>query len=127
MTDDIRKLLTEWGGGCWHEWRSKGVTYLGTSLGDCRCGKFSDVTEAEWRAIHKKNRTFDTDWNDMKWLKEKLVEKGMWKNFRYFAYMRWPQTDFPQLLSDVDFEEWLFTMPRFAELVAEVIKEGVVK
>jgi hypothetical protein len=70
MNEDDKKLLTEFLEECWHK--------LDIYLVCVRCGRTPCFPE-EWKA----HRTFTT-WQDLGDLKEKLVEKGMWKEFLFF-------------------------------------------
>ena len=96
MDEESRKRLTE---------------YLGE-----QCGH----EDREWFFVpcpKCSSRTF-TSGNDMLDVKNKLVEKGEWDDFVTNSYKHRyrPPTE------ERDFMVWLFTMPRFAELVDEWLK-----
>ncbi len=127
MNDERRRLLTEWLGGCWHEWQNRvcDPNRKCETIPDCKkCGiicKYDGSTD---------NRTFDT-WADLGAVKEKMVERGEWDKFYQYAYSRWKLTivqpnsifalvHLPQL-EDV-FTAWLFTPDRFCELAAEFLE-----
>jgi hypothetical protein len=70
LSDDDKKLLTEFLGECWHD-RLIPVHASGV----CRhCNIYMD----DWNDVIQ--RTFTT-WQDLGDLKDKLVEKGMWWKF----------------------------------------------
>jgi hypothetical protein len=64
------------------------------------------------------NRTFTTDWNDLRDLKNKLVERGMWDKFYYYGFAAYAISH-SQSVTQQGYVDWLFQMPRFVELVAE--------
>uniref|UniRef100_A0A6M3IZD4 Uncharacterized protein n=1 Tax=viral metagenome TaxID=1070528 RepID=A0A6M3IZD4_9ZZZZ len=78
------------------------------------------------------------EWHDLGDLKEKLVEKGEWRDFLRFCFnsdeasgtdgKTWYfQKEEEEKYYNEDFIDWLFTMPRFAELVDEWLKEKEAK
>ncbi len=75
---------------------------------------------------HPKDQLLNTDSPlTMMALKDKLVGKGLWAAFYWFANQQWIDTD---TLEDEGYEEhwilWLLNPARFGELVAEFIKRG---
>jgi hypothetical protein len=102
MTDEQRKRLTKYLGEKWYE----------CNIPPC---------------THEKNccynRTFDT-WQDLGAVKEKLVEKGGWRDFINYAYGEFIR-DNPNCHSMYGFDDWLFRpidesgKPHFCRLVAE--------
>ena len=102
ITEAQRKTLTEeLLKECWHEW----VDYGYTDFDICKeCG------EIERFSNHKNNRTFD-NWTDF----GAVVERIGWVYLhRFYSYI-------PSKTTDKEFPE------RFCILVAEAIKEGVIK
>jgi hypothetical protein len=72
------------------------------------------------------NRTFTTP-DDMMAVKDKLVEKGLWKKFYWWVVRRyeiesvddpWKDEDFPAIT------DWLINPERFYELAVEFLKES---
>ena len=115
LSDESKKRLTEFLGKCWHEFRGDFGPY-NTACVKCQL-VFGAVHTSDWD-LTKFHRTFTTG-NDMLDLKEKLVEKGKWEEFVEFANSKCLED-----ISTPGFYGWLFTMPRFAELVDEFLKEG---
>jgi hypothetical protein len=84
-----------------------------------------DVLGEPWHTVYDSwgnpsatpNRTFTSDWNDLRDLKTKLVEKGWWAKFIGWIPEHW----WRQMEEEgtAEFINWIFTMPHFAELVAE--------
>jgi hypothetical protein len=68
LTESDRRLLTEYLGECWHEWKGPSSNFCS------KCDKYAE-----------RNRTFITiqDFYD---LKVKIVERGEWEDFIEFAY-----------------------------------------
>jgi hypothetical protein len=71
------------------------------------------------------DRTFTTP-DDMMAVKDKLVEKGLWKKFYWWVVRRyeiesvddpWKDEDFPAIT------DWLINPERFYELAVEFLKE----
>ena len=117
MTEENRKLLTEFLGKKWHEqlicldpendlWR------------ECSCGL------RYWYTAHHNNEysnhTFTT-WQDLGDLKNKLVEFKKWDSFEFYAaYTIWAKDKETSL----GFTEWLLSPERFCQLVADFLKES---
>ena len=95
MTDEDKKLLTEFLNECWHEYED--------SLHCIKCGGMDD------------NRTFTTA-QDMQDLKDKLVEKGKWESFYREIYRK------SKFSWDCMFIDWLWR-PESCQLVADFLKE----
>ncbi len=124
MNDDQKKMLTEFLGECWHEFRIPNI--LGGNM--CiHCNKnISNLYS--WR-------TFLTP-NDQQACKDKLVEKEMWHEFQAFTANSdsWLAKPIDGDLYDEDatwdsdFELWLFRPtdesgePHFCRLVAEFLE-----
>jgi hypothetical protein len=118
MNDEDRKLLTKFLSECWHE-----VEYEGDSF--CQ--------HCEEHYTHAQNRAFTTA-QDMMDLKDKLVEKGMWKGFLRSAFnsIEGCATDISttydadcpdEQFYNEDFFSWIMDSPRFCQLVADLLKE----
>ena len=112
MNESDRKLLTEYMGECWHE-------DLADENGRCPiCDKGLAIPIGAGRTLMSWNRrTFDNG-NDLYALKEKIAEKGEWNEFKAYTTDQWFLPDTDKTLSD-----WLFTIPRFFELVIAWRKE----
>lgn len=130
MTDVDRKKLIKWGGEKqdrsyeieeWKYYDQKGVAYW-SMIDPC------DGTIPSTRTIDAKStRTFTNDWNDMRFLCDRLVKLGEWNEFVDFVWVD-PEDRFnckyPSGLYDSYFMLWLFDMPRFAELVLAWIRRN---
>jgi hypothetical protein len=126
LTDEDRKLLTEFCGECWHEWQYiKGPVCQ--ELFACRkCGEHCKGIVSK----EQKNRTFATP-EDALVVVKKLVKKGKWREFRKIAHDKWSESrnlhySFPVwagglAISDV----WLFVDDprRIPKLAAEFLRE----
>ena len=109
MNDASRKRLTDYLEEFLHDY---------VKMHGCSCGFESDHSLAMYNHIKRNpNRTFTTG-NDMLDLKEKIVKKGDWRDFHDYCTQRCDRMFRPH-----EFENWLFTMPRFAELVDEWLRE----
>ena len=114
MTDEMRKLLTEYLGECFHEWGSftKHPTKNIESIPKCqKCGdirKYNGDTE---------HRTF-LDPRDMDALRRKLVEKGDWDDFIESVYDG-PWDKICGRDTKSEFIGWLMDPERFCSLVGE--------
>lgn len=124
LSDEQKKMLTEFLGECWHE----------SEEDDRRCIHCQKHLEGWWIKDLKNNdifivnskieyRTF-TSWQDLGDLKEKIVEMWEWRTFYRWAY------DYAgsNLLNEGytyedDFCNWLMNPERFCELVAKWWKE----
>ena len=110
MTDDDRKMLTEYLGECWH----KHIVDSDSPI-DCSCGS---------PGIHD-NRTFTT-WGDLGALVCKMVERGDWGIFaNHVAKEEWNAYEYsnPEWLR-CDFTSWLITDPaRTCNLIAEWLRD----
>jgi len=124
MTDEQKKALTLFLDRTWH-------TYKGNGEIECSCGyipwydnKLAGADALELTAHFKRNNncTFTT-WQDLGDVKEKLVEKGMWDRFEWFAY-----ESFKPQWKVSDFIAWLFRPvndqgePHFCQLVADFLE-----
>ena len=118
MNDESRKRLTEYLGECWHI-PTPHLRIIFLYGGDiCRkCGERGDFHDGQLN-----NRPFTTG-NDMLDLKYKIAEKGEWKEFIHHCIAT-EQVERVMSFSEdfTDLTTWLFTMPRFAELVDEWLK-----
>ena len=129
LSEESRKRLTEYIGECFHEKLPWQEVRPGQPSIVCSCGERFALNTRFDRHVFELNRTFTTG-NDMLALKEKLVEKGDWKEFEAFAFTKTPD-GFCIIVSTFEgdwcypskFSSWLFTIPRFAELVDEFFKE----
>ena len=104
ITLEQRKLLTEWLDECWHECTE--AWFNGIVLQCLKCGAMTELS----------NRTFD-NWTDFGAVVEKLQESKI--------------TDDPWFVIDTivaAYDKYDKLIPeRFCILVAEAIKEGVIK
>ncbi len=120
LTDDQKKMLTEFLGECWHEMKVIG------GVRECCCGVKGNIATL---FMHKGNRTFLTP-DDQQACKDMLVEKGMWAKFYYWAEFQWADSDLEidMKLFGASFNEWLFRPvdeygePHFCRLVAEFLE-----
>jgi hypothetical protein len=120
MTDESRRILTEYLGECWHE--PCGPYTPGIM---CSCGKRS------YNAKHAENNRTFTTWDDLGAVKEKLAEKkGDWWRFIIYCYgIRNETYDTTYDSPASGFMSWLFRpidengKPHFCRLVAEWLKE----
>jgi len=120
MNDEDKKLLTNFIGEKWHEDSGiKGNEQGTTNL--CTCGEYFATSSHFAQCGH---RTFLTG-DDMLALKNKIVKKGKWTQFFMWAWDL-SDCDFIDGSTTSQYTDWLFTMPRFAELVARAIREGVI-
>ena len=116
MTDETKKLLTEWMGECYHEWGITDDAFL-------VCQK----CQARRYHVHE-NRTF-TDAQDVQDLGNKLVEKGLWQEFLEFSseiFLGVFPVHIKNGLEYYNFRFILFIMlnpTRFCELVGEFLKK----
>ena len=110
ITEEQRKLLTEWLGECWHEWRFAP----------------EDVTPCLKCRSRKDNRTFD-NWEDFGAVVEKLRTTPK-EEIDYLTHQCFI-LEFVEsgAIKDSVYEMWLLYPERFCILVAEAIKEGVIK
>ena len=110
LTDERRKVLTEYLGECWHE--TFGELQKDTMFFTCqKCSKVFQFADTELGI----QRTFDTD-ADMMALFRKMVDMKKYDEFRFLTKER--------LTFALPFgtfgETWLFYDPeRFCNLVAE--------
>lgn len=103
MTEDDRKLLTEFLGLCWHEWDDWKRLCV-----NCNCHIPSWVS----------NRTFATR-ADLWDLYQQLQEKGLWPEFYYWCY-----EIIGKEFDDCDFTAW-FISPDRCQTVVDFLKEKV--
>ncbi len=110
MTDDKRKLLTEWLGKCWHKWETKEEAAIRSDSGTR--DEWPECKSCQARRYHiDENRTFTTA-KDMVDLVNELMEKEMWDDFYSHASIEY--------LLGTRFTNWLMRdPPRFCELVGE--------
>ena len=107
MTEDDKKLITEWLGWCWipikpNPYRSDGI-------------------------VEGKNPSFSPDdWTTLGLCKEKIVTDGKWKNFYIWARHQFCK-DFVTVCSRDDMEAnfncWLIQPINFFPLVAAWLRE----
>jgi hypothetical protein len=120
LTDEDRKLLTEFCGECWHEWQYiKGPVCQ--ELFACRkCGEHCKGIVSK----EQKNRTFATP-EDAHLVAKKLVEKGKWEKFAGYAidqyYIEYENDSFAYTLFIM---QWLFIDDprRIPKLLAEFLR-----
>ena len=118
MTDDDRKLLTEFLGETWHEPTALSMKYPDFK-NSCVCG-------AEGWPEPCKNRTF-TSPTDVFEVKDKIVEMGLWREFENAAYHTWLVGEQPAPFGEgvASYISWIFRTvneqgePHFCQLVAD--------
>lgn len=116
LTEDDRKVLTEYIGECWHEWIGGwvlGGPVVTSNNERCRhCGipRFGI-------GIETSNRTFTTA-EDLRVLVEAANRKGHWDElFDYFTQV------YDRMLRPHEFHYWMITNPaRTCKLAAEWIR-----
>ena len=117
MTDDNRKLLTEYLGICWHTGNQSSAVGRVRMTGGIilqKCTKCGKIMSDSFHIISE-NRTFATP-DDFFALKDKLVEKGDWGQFIAFA-------ELVRLCDNcIEWIDWLINPANFCELVAEWLK-----
>ena len=119
LTDDDRRLLTEFLGECWHydpilrEYIPSGdyIQFVGLVCPKCN-------------EPYLEHRTFTT-WQDTGDLKKRIVEMGEWYQFAKFAKLSWDaeQVGKKFVYDDLYFSAVLMDPIRFPELVAGWLKE----
>jgi len=117
MTDEDKKLLTEFLGECWHEYtfEKQPEDECGEfSCWVCRCGHKTQFWQKQ-----RQNRTFTT-WQDMGDLKETLVEKGRYEEFEAFASVIYKRE---KMFLHRPLVNWLLSPAVFISLVAEFLKQ----
>jgi hypothetical protein len=117
LTEDDRKLLTKFLGECWHD-------PLWHDMRSAIC------TTWGLNGIFDLHRSFSPgDWQDLGDLKNKLVEKGMWREFRTFAQEAWCEERqkhymFPLYSGGLAMsDDYLIDPGVFIPLVVEFLKE----
>jgi hypothetical protein len=122
MNESDKKRLTEWLGECWH---IKGDKVSEQVYVCSNCARYFNRKSA--------NRTFTED-ADFFACFEKLVEKGEWEKFGWFAVQTWQKEDRVDGVSHTEhgYNQWLLSRTesgryRLCVLVAEwrAQKEGV--
>jgi hypothetical protein len=123
MNDDQRKrLITLYIGECWHDgyWY---CGYCGEETSPARVTYTEKCDTCGQYVAWVNNRTFAT-WDDLGAVKEKLVEKGDWRDFINYAHGEFIR-DNPNCHSMYGFDDWLFRpidengKPHFCRIVAE--------
>ena len=104
LSENDRKRLTEYLGECWHE-----LKHLGWKDWVCSCG----AKKCERSSFH---RTFTT-WQDFGDLKNKLVEKGEWKEFIIYSIDIWSRENHFVDFDPEEHTDWLINAKRFCGLV----------
>ena len=116
MTDEDKKLLTEFLGECWH-----GEVDGHTCSCDMKFYYKKQLLDHIQNDNKNRQRSFTT-WQDMGDLKEKLVEKGRYEGeygFARFAHDKW-YTQFHTIFKSYD--GWLLNPAVFIPLVAEFLR-----
>ena len=128
LTENQKRLLTEFLGECWHEYIKQPPLekweidqgYIQTAL--CSCGSHSCL---------KSNRTFTT-YQDLGDVKDKLVEKGLWRKFWWFSFEKESKARklaSGEVFSFSEWDAWLFRPtdesgnPHFCRLVSLFLEE----
>lgn len=116
MDDETRKMLTEWLGECWHEYDLGGFRnlkeYFMCDRGYPPCGKCNSHNIFQ--------RTFTTP-DDFFAVKNRLVELGLWEEFRKYAWAVWVGLCLG--VWSFQFDDWLIDPARFCQLAADFLKE----
>ncbi len=120
LTDDERKMLTEYLGECWHEVSYKEYRYV------CKCGKEDDHQNsadpmAVIRGFTKEHsgRTFTTP-ADLHAVYSAMVRKGEWEEFEALMWEKWPDVgSFKHGIAK--YAAWLFCLAH-AEQIPERMK-----
>lgn len=116
MNEERRRFLVEYFGGCWHESDLRHT--------DFRCKKCKETfpnLQGWFVPVEGLNMNFHS-WPGFGWLKEKLVEKGLWPEFFLWAWGKWIKMN--GTLSHVpDFVSWLIDPDRMADLGYEFLKK----
>ena len=130
MTEADCKRVSLWMGR-WHE--PIPIPYLFPKMSYCSCVVRQSFSMEDMVFHLKLNRTYTT-WQDFGDVFEKLVEKGEWRDFYYFAEAAW-LCEQKEDGNDYDYNgiQWLFSKTptghyRLCELVSEWIRrEEVIK
>ena len=129
MTEEDKKLVTEWLGECWHEPEHYAYENQGYYCPNCK--KYLNILEAM-----RGNRTF-TEWADFGACWERLVEKGQAEKIIHYTYKSYIGLHQKislgeNLLTDnvAVWFEWLHSRTdngtfRFCNLIVKALKEGV--
>lgn len=103
MTEEKRKVLTEWMGECWHE---EDIEYTKKAIRDPRhrsvfaiCSKCKKTYGRS-----KRDRTFTTD-ADMMAVFRAIRDKGIWNQFEPYC---WKKSELKGLEGLDEFMPWLF-------------------
>lgn len=121
MDDETRKLLTEYLGEEWGPYEVKEWQYI-TPDGAREFSAFPvEGGKLTYRQVHVKRRTFDTP-DDMVALKDRLVEKGEWDSFSFYAFSKWDHKDPSIKMVRWYFTDWLINPTCFCNLVGEWLK-----
>lgn len=122
LSEESKKRLTKYMDGCAHIWVRDGHVSHHTCS---ECGEELSVR----KEFLPKMRSFTTG-NDMLDLKNKIVEKGEWNEFHEITHDNTLSTDGNFGVYDVlteehwsEFDNWLFSIPRFCELVGEWLEK----
>lgn len=128
LTNEERKLLTEYLGECWHKLNGG----LSGDLMYCRCStcnKWIHIADIE---IGSYQRTFTTI-TDLHAVYSKIVEKGEWARFYYRMFPIKANIDSINRIGSTqpDFAAWLFCLncpeqiPKRMKMVSEFIEWGM--
>ncbi len=131
LTEQDKKRLTEYLGGCWHKVKRPKHEPTVFSKPCVKCRRTITIIRdkpIDGTGYGDSYRTFIT-WQDLGDLKDKLVEKGEWGKFHIFAAdIFWlepilePIKEINDDTYDSDFDNWLFNSPRFCWLMNEWLK-----
>ena len=121
MTEDDKKLITEWMGMCWHERKSEHAFLKSWDYSICaKCGKSVNFQYFDFPSFSP------DDWNTLGLIKEKIAGDGKWKNFYIWARHQFCK-DFVTVCSRDDMEAnfncWLIQPINFFPLVAAWLRE----
>jgi hypothetical protein len=126
LTEDDRKLLTEFLGKYWHEIKWNKTDYNQCVSPNCSCG-ITGLHPTESCFYENEQRTFTTP-SDQHAVFTKLVEVGKWEEFEEsdrLVNAFYTRSDDENINDDFNkWSEWLFINPeRFNKLVADYLKE----
>jgi hypothetical protein len=109
LSEDDKKLLTEFLGECWHKFQSDG---MGSGYSCQKCKIHRTWTD-------KQDRPFTT-WPDLGDLKEKLVKDNTWEEFDDFSYKEFM---FRKGKRPYRYNSWLLSPAVFIPLVVEFLRK----
>jgi len=113
MTEEQRKIATEYLGECWHDKAGSFSAYNPNK--ECQCG------------LRSHRRTFTT-WKDFGDLKDAIVKKGEWGSFLLYAEDCWCNDDNAPcdlcIPGDAQYLDWLISIDRISLMLEWIEKKG---